>query len=66
MLRGADLYDGFMAMRYRRGLAQQIGLYALLCKLASAWNDEDKKANEGRGLVSFTDNGEDLVARLKR
>ena len=44
MQRGAELYDLFMACRYDRGLAKALGLWALVCRMASYWNDEDKAA----------------------
>ena len=44
--RGADLYDLFMTMRYERGTAKLLGVWAILCRLAQDWNDEDKA--EGR------------------
>ena len=44
MSRGADLYDAFMAMRYDRGAAKAEGLWALMCRMASAWHEEDKAA----------------------
>lgn len=43
--RGAELYDLFMAMRYDRGLAKVYGFWKLMCRMAQAWNDEDKAAN---------------------
>lgn len=44
MSRGADLYDAFMAMRFDRDAAKDKGLWALMCRMASAWNEEDKAA----------------------
>lgn len=44
MSRGADLYDAFMAMRFDREAAKDKGLWALMCRMASAWNEEDKAA----------------------
>lgn len=43
--RGADLYDLFMAMRYDREDAKALGLWALMCRMGSVWNEEDKAAN---------------------
>lgn len=44
MSRGADLYDAFMAMRFDRAAAKDKGLWALMCRMASTWNEEDKAA----------------------
>lgn len=44
MSRGADLYDAFMALRFDRADAKDKGLWALMCRMASAWNEEDKAA----------------------
>lgn len=44
--RGADLYDLFMTMRYERGTAKLLGVWAILCRLAQDWNEDDKA--EGR------------------
>ena len=41
-MRGAELYDLLMAMRFRRGPAKALGLWALICRMCSVWNDEDK------------------------
>lgn len=43
--RGAELYDCFMALRYDREAARDEGLWALMCRMAQSWNDEDKAAN---------------------
>lgn len=42
--RGAELYDLFMAMRYDRAAANEAGLWKIMCRMAQAWNDEDKSA----------------------
>jgi predicted nucleic acid-binding Zn ribbon protein len=59
MKRGLEIYDMFMCMRYRRGLAKALGIWALMCRAAQAWNEEDKKV----GRVSFIDSDEELRAR---
>lgn len=46
--RGSDLYDVFMAMRFERGLAKVYGLWTLMCRMAEAWRDEDKRERAGR------------------
>lgn len=48
MVRGAELYDLFMALRYQRGLAQLLGLWRLTCRLAAAFRDEDRAERAGR------------------
>lgn len=40
-LRGAELYDLFMAMRYDRGTAKLFGVWAIMCRMASMWKEED-------------------------
>lgn len=47
-LRGADLYDLFMTMRYDRANAK--GVWAVMCRMAQEWNEEDKEA----GRKSFS------------
>jgi hypothetical protein len=42
--RGADLYDLFMAMRYDRTEAKELGLWNLMCRMASSWHEEDLEA----------------------
>lgn len=48
MKRGAELYDLFMALRFQRGLAKAMGLWRLVCRLASAFRDEDWRERDGR------------------
>lgn len=39
-VRGALLYDAFMAMRYERGLAKKLGLtYTFICRLGEMWSN---------------------------
>lgn len=40
-VRGAELYDLFMALRFERGWAKATGLFQLMCRLASVWKQED-------------------------
>lgn len=49
--RGAELYDLFMAIRFERGLAKTLGLWAVICRMASVWKEEDDRA----GRKSFSD-----------
>ena len=46
--RGMALYDVFMAMRFERVLAKVYGLWTLMCRMAEAWRDEDKRERAGR------------------
>lgn len=48
MTRGRDLYDLFMALRYERGLAKVSGLWAIACRMAQEWRQEDEAARAGR------------------
>lgn len=48
MVRGSELYDLFMACRYERGTAKLLGLWNLMCRMASAWRAEDAQARGGR------------------
>lgn len=41
--RGAELYDLFMAYRYDRGVSKALGLWSLICRMGSVWNEEDKE-----------------------
>ena len=47
-LRGAAMYDLFMTMRYDRKNSK--GVWAVLCRMAQAWNEEDIAA----GRESFS------------
>ena len=42
-IRGAELYDLFMHMRYSRGIARVHGMWALACRMASHWRAEDER-----------------------
>lgn len=50
-LRGAEIYDIFMAMRYQRHKAK--GLWTLLCALAQAFREEDQRRR--KDFVSWLD-----------
>ena len=48
-VRGAQLYDLVMAMRFERGLAARLAIgWALICRLASAYRDADNALRAGR------------------
>jgi hypothetical protein len=55
MIRGAELYDLFMACRHERGAAKLHGYWNLMCRMASAWRDEDDRDRGGR--KSWVSNG---------
>lgn len=46
--RGAQLYDLFMAMRYERGTAKVLGVWAVICRLAKDFREEDELQRDGR------------------
>ena len=55
-VRGAELYDLVMKMRFDRKAAAADGTWTHICALASAYNDADKCANEGKGRKSWDKN----------
>jgi predicted nucleic acid-binding Zn ribbon protein len=46
--RGAQLYDLFMSMRYERDKAKELGLWAIMCRMAKDMRGEDEIKREGR------------------
>jgi hypothetical protein len=48
MVRGKELYDLFMVMRYDRGAAKLLGVWNLMCRLALHWREEDDRDRAGR------------------
>lgn len=40
--RGSEMYDLFMAMRYDRKTAKDLGIWSKLCRMAEIYNDADK------------------------
>lgn len=48
MVRGAELYDLFMCLRYERGLAKLKGVWTLVCALALQYRIEDERERAGR------------------
>lgn len=42
-VRGAQLYDLFMAYRYDRKAAKVLKLFSVMCELAAVWRAEDKR-----------------------
>jgi len=46
--RGAELYDLFMVLRFDRPLAKLLGVYQLVCRMASVFREEDRAKREGR------------------
>lgn len=48
MVRGRELYHLFMVMRYERGTAKLLGIWAIMCRMATAWREEDNAERNGR------------------
>ena len=48
MVRGRELYHLFMVMRYERGLAKVLGVWAIMCRMALMWRQEDERDRGGR------------------
>lgn len=48
-LRGAELYDLFMNIRFDREGSKDAGLWAVMCRMASEWREQDRK----EGVKSF-------------
>ena len=47
-LRGAELYDLYMAHRFDRATAQDLGVFRAINRLASTFRKEDQARREGR------------------
>jgi hypothetical protein len=47
-MRGAILYDLFMAQRFERDAATEAGVWTLLTRLASDYRAEDERERAGR------------------
>lgn len=48
MTRGRELYHLFMVMRYERGIAKAMGVWAIMCRMAMMWKTEDDRERGGR------------------
>lgn len=48
MVRGREMYSLFMCMRYERGLAKALGVWAIMCRMAMIWREEDNRDRDGR------------------
>jgi hypothetical protein len=48
MVRGAELYDLFMCLRYERGIARALKVWKLLCRMAQGFREEDQRERAGR------------------
>lgn len=48
MVRGRDLYHLFMTLRYERGAAKLLGVWAIVCRMAMEWRKEDEAQRAGR------------------
>jgi len=62
-LRGAELYDLMMVMRYDRGFAKEIGAFQIMCAMAAAFRQDDKAERDGRRSYLV---GDELLERVKR
>jgi len=47
-LRGAELYDLYMALRFEREAAKDLGVFQLINRMASNFRQEDKDERAGR------------------
>ena len=47
-MRGAVLYDLFMAHRFERDATADANLWTLLCRQGTDWHAEDHKERDGR------------------
>jgi hypothetical protein len=47
-LRGAELYDLFMVLRYERDLAKKLHVWKILCRMAMGFRAEDQAQRDGR------------------
>lgn len=48
MVRGAELYDLFMVLRYERKLATRLKVWKLICRMALGFRDEDRAERDSR------------------
>ncbi len=48
MLRGAQLYDLFMALRYERAAATEAEVWKVMCRVAAEFREEDNTERAGR------------------
>lgn len=48
MTRGAEMLDLYMAHRFERGLAQQLGVFQAINRLAANFREEDRQTRDGR------------------
>ena len=46
-VRGAELYDLFMALRYDRARSKLLGVWAFVCALALTFREEDERVRKG-------------------
>lgn len=48
LVRGAELYDFMMVLRFDRGRAKALRLWTLMCRLVALFRDEDWRERGGR------------------
>lgn len=47
-MRGAELYDLVMALRYDRGASKALHVWRLICRMAATFRQEDERERDGR------------------
>ncbi len=67
-LRGAQLYDLIMALRFERPRAEELGAWSLLCRLAASYKAADDRERAGRrswdGIDKVRDRSTHLLATI--
>jgi hypothetical protein len=48
MVRGAELYDFMMVLRYDRGRAKALRIWTLMCRLVALFREDDHNVRAGR------------------
>lgn len=69
-VRGAEMYDLVMALRYERGISKLLGVWSVLCRMAAAFREEDRAERAGRkswrGPRGVLQRHPDVVAQIVR
>ena len=47
-MRGAELYDIFLSVRYERKLATGMSLWRIMCRMAMGYREQDERERGGR------------------
>lgn len=64
MLRGAEIYDLFMAMRFDRQAAEAEGVWNFMCRMAASFKAHDDRDREGRRSFDTIRNVKDRNGHL--